>query len=137
MAGYNYAQNIIGLKNSGGGGGGDSKHHYSTEEHIVGTWVDGTPLYEKTVDLELENTSNIQTFTGVSLGLGTIKVVVDACFINSNGQQLRLARWAGSDYWTYIITSNFLIKRDTSDANWMSGVHFMATVQYTKTQIGG
>lgn len=25
-------------------------HHYSTEEHVVGTWVDGKPLYEKVVD---------------------------------------------------------------------------------------
>lgn len=24
-------------------------HHYSTEEQVVGTWIDGKPLYEKTV----------------------------------------------------------------------------------------
>ena len=25
-------------------------HHYSTEEQVIGTWVDGKPLYEKTID---------------------------------------------------------------------------------------
>ena len=24
-------------------------HHYSTDEHIIGTWIDGKPLYEKTI----------------------------------------------------------------------------------------
>lgn len=29
-------------------GGGDY-HEYSTAEHIVGTWIDGSPVYEKTI----------------------------------------------------------------------------------------
>ena len=33
----------------GGGGSGGSSHNYSTTEQIVGTWVDGSPVYEKTV----------------------------------------------------------------------------------------
>lgn len=28
---------------------GEYAHHYSTDEHIVGTWVDGSTLYEKTI----------------------------------------------------------------------------------------
>lgn len=28
---------------------GGYAHHYSTDEHVIGTWVDGKPLYEKTV----------------------------------------------------------------------------------------
>lgn len=31
------------------GGGLGQKHTYSTEEQVVGTWIDGKPLYEKTV----------------------------------------------------------------------------------------
>lgn len=37
---------IEAIATSGGGGGG---HNYSTTEHVVGTWVDGKPLYEKTI----------------------------------------------------------------------------------------
>ncbi len=33
---------------SGGSSGGSSKHEYSEEEKIVGTWIDGRPIYERT-----------------------------------------------------------------------------------------
>lgn len=29
--------------------------HYSEAEHIVGTWIDGSPIYEKTIDLGSES----------------------------------------------------------------------------------
>lgn len=35
-------------KNPPGGGGG-SGHEYSTTENVVGTWIDGKPVYEKTI----------------------------------------------------------------------------------------
>lgn len=28
---------------------GDQTHHYSTSEQVVGTWIDGKPIYEKTI----------------------------------------------------------------------------------------
>lgn len=30
---------------------GGYAHHYSTTEHIVGTWIDGKPIYEKTIQV--------------------------------------------------------------------------------------
>ena len=33
------------------GGGGGSSHTYSTTEQVVGTWIDGKPVYEKTYAL--------------------------------------------------------------------------------------
>lgn len=42
-------------------GGGDY-HEYSTSEHIVGTWIDGSPVYEKVVELGAfpdNNTKNV------------------------------------------------------------------------------
>ena len=34
-----------------GGGGGSSEVNYSTEEQRIGTWIDGKPLYQKTVEV--------------------------------------------------------------------------------------
>lgn len=31
---------------------GDRAHHYSTDEQIVGTWIDGKPLYETTIVID-------------------------------------------------------------------------------------
>ena len=36
------------------GGGGTSLDNYSTKEQVVGTWIDGKPIYRKTFQLETE-----------------------------------------------------------------------------------
>ena len=50
-----------------------STHIYSTTEHVVGTWIDGTPVYEKTI--ELNNISG-NTYISPALNLN-INAVVD------------------------------------------------------------
>ena len=37
-------------------------HHYSTTEHVVGTWIDGKPLYERTWILTVPNQSGWYLF---------------------------------------------------------------------------
>lgn len=37
-------------KGGGSSGGGGAGHTYSTTEQVVGTWIDGKPLYEKTFE---------------------------------------------------------------------------------------
>lgn len=37
------------VETEGGGGGGGG--NYSTEKHQVGTWIDGSPIYEITIDV--------------------------------------------------------------------------------------
>lgn len=70
MAGYNFAQNIIGLKKGDGdihelelevsqlsasvltiGEKVENATTYSTDEKIVGTWIDGSNIYEKTFNM--------------------------------------------------------------------------------------
>ena len=42
------SQNII--------GGG--MHNYSTEEQVIGTWIDGKPIYEKTLQYVMTNSDD-------------------------------------------------------------------------------
>ena len=52
----------------------DNLHEYSTEEKIVGTWIDGKPIYEKVIQVEnfiignneipLENLDTIINYSG-------------------------------------------------------------------------
>lgn len=37
------------------GGGGVPAVYYSTEEHVIGTWIDGRPVYEKSYDYMLDS----------------------------------------------------------------------------------
>ena len=45
-------------------GSGSEWHEYSTDEKVVGTWIDGKPLYEKVFELNSEVTI---TISGVSI----------------------------------------------------------------------
>ena len=61
------------IKDAGGGGGGSSSHNYSTTEQVIGTWIDGKPLYEKVIDFGTLPSNYIKSIdTGVSnIGLVT------------------------------------------------------------------
>lgn len=48
-------------------GGGDF-HDYSTSEQIVGTWIDGSPVYEKTV---FDTFTNGSTRLDIPFGIGS------------------------------------------------------------------
>jgi hypothetical protein len=52
------------------GGSGSSEHTYSTEEQVIGTWIDGKTIYEKTIDLgetvSISNTNWTQTGVDIS-----------------------------------------------------------------------
>ena len=48
---------------------GSYAHHYSTDEHVIGTWIDGKPLYEKTF-------TNVTGMGGTEL-LTNVDTVVD------------------------------------------------------------
>ena len=56
---------------------GDNLHEYSTEEKIVGKWIDGKPIYEKTYVL-----NNIKLLSGGNTIFDTIENVK---IINSKG----------------------------------------------------
>lgn len=117
-------------------GGGGSGHTYSTTEQVIGTWIDGKPLYEKT----LQNTMPIVTQEGtyaskaVSCAELNVETVVDIT-----------ARLDQNPHWCvlpYISNSNNMSKayynEDYGIFLWSSmtvhsGKDVYITLQYTKT----
>lgn len=59
--------------------------HYSTNEQVIGTWIDGKPLYEKTFELtqQLDLTQN--TWVKSELDQGTMKGLFYVLFTNDLG----------------------------------------------------
>lgn len=60
--------------------------NYSTDEKVVGTWVDGKPLYQKTVELGWNN-SWVGTRVQVSHNISNIDTVISCVphlYINNN-----------------------------------------------------
>lgn len=53
----------------------DGLHHYSTTEHVIGTWIDGKPLYEKTCVFTLTQ-NNGKTVKNYSHNIANIETIV-------------------------------------------------------------
>ena len=109
---------------------------YSTDEKMIGQWVDGKPLYQKTV-----NISNLQKLQAVSLGV-TADTLVDSWvrLENSSYQFTNAVSYyvSGSDYRLFAINKN----KSTNDVyyyiacssdNLITGFTGHITIQYTKT----
>ena len=54
--------------------GGGSTHNYSTTEQVVGTWIDGSNVYEKTI--ASDDTYN-QQFNYIPHGITNLNMIID------------------------------------------------------------
>jgi hypothetical protein len=57
-----------------GGGGGSSGYNYSTEEQVIGTWIDGKTLYQKVLDF---NSTTINARVDHDVSSLNIETLVD------------------------------------------------------------
>lgn len=103
-------------------------HHYSTDEQIVGTWVDGKTLYEKVITLT--STTNVRNANWTTIytdsSIGNISQLVKVLYINSENSGVYDAFYYkpdGNNLQAILIASgNF---------NFVSGNKLI--LQYTKT----
>lgn len=118
----NLGSRISRLENEGGGGGSSTQnkgHVYSTEEQIVGNWIDGKPLYELTFDGNELNIPNVDHLHFVqSMAHSSTYDNYDQIPMPGNGVR-----------WMFSKTNENLTLLDPS------GFHdtYNTTIQYTKT----
>lgn len=125
-------QNYAGaLEDAEGGGGGSSD--YSETEHIVGKWIDGSTLYEKTIKYTTLNNGDYQNV--VEITNEKVKEI-NAVFESSAGEVIR-GDWVSSIFYLTAIAKAadqkfyLMTKRNTSDASWAT-VTMYCTIRYTK-----
>lgn len=122
-----------------GGGGGASEAEYSTVEHEVGTWIDGSTLYERTFVCRANNTDLI-TFTGTIREGGTYDLgLTNVANVQLFGMNTTRAD-SGQTQYTDIAplsTEVFVSFRNTDGALYFKAVHgavdLTVTLRYTKT----
>lgn len=113
------------------------ENDYSTTEHIVGTWIDGKPVYQKTVNMgTLPSNSEKQ----IAHGISNLNLVINtkvACINTNNGVNYVIPYPSpknSSTDWTCMInqinSTNISIK---TVADWGSTNNVWVTLQYTKT----
>ena len=112
--------------------------HYSTDEHVIGTWIDGKTLYEKTI---LFNNETIDANGYVEKQLsqsiyGLDKALFQKIIHVANGDYYELnSQIASTTFANYAITAalnanTLILSRGSSSA--ITG-DFIATIQYTKS----
>lgn len=110
---------------------GGSGLNYSTTEHIVGTWIDGEPVYEQSTTIPaMTNIKNADFFT-----IPDLKAVIsfDAYAIQNNGSENDDGIWGvsnGLGTKAFRILTGGVIRHTQSVT--FSGVT-TATIRYTKT----
>lgn len=112
---------------------GTPTHHYSTSEKVIGTWIDGKPLYEKTVDCG----SLLTASSSIPHGISNLKRIVsfDGNAVQDNGDLLPipLVQWGRdvADYQVRVSANSSNIVLSTTSGTVMASV--IVTVRYTKT----
>lgn len=124
---------------SNSGGGGSSGHNYSTDEQIVGTWIDGSMLYERTLVLR-ENGVDKYTFTG-NMGSGGLYAVgltgIDKIWLD--GLYAKRGRSGDTDYTDIDNNSSDIVTvfKHSDGSLYFRNVFvptdIIVTIRYTKT----
>lgn len=121
----NFASAISGI--SGGG------HTYSTDEQEVGTWIDGSPVYEKVVDLGALPNS---TTKNVAHSISNLGLIISADFVakDTSGQYIQMPfTVVQSGYFNYqvsiYLTDTNIVIETGSNRSAYSG---FAILRYTK-----
>ena len=104
------------------------QHEYSTEEKVVGTWVDGKPIYEITIDLGEWTVNSSLNYDVTHLNIDEV------IFIDAFWHQINQPNYRGTISTTSGIDNRCLYFNGTHIKGASSYfTHRYITIQYTKT----
>lgn len=120
------ANTLVAITDDGG-----QPHRYSTDEQVVGTWINNKPIYEKTFTATMPNTTNATFATNVVGGDCEYVVSLVCRVVNGNNHVAIFAPDYGTGSVYYSIPNDSLLT-DNLPAH-AQGRATIITIQYTKT----
>lgn len=108
--------------------------NYSTNEQLIGTWIDGKPLYKRT--FYYDNQSGLVSGNNKIIQLDSaINVTkLDGFLVASDTNQRWILPYSkGSSTTSIIITNDHFINIYITDDSWSSTRKIYITIEYTKT----
>lgn len=99
---------------------GTPSHHYSTSEKVVGTWIDGSTVYERTWDFGSEITLQSNTWYSTSISASGFGKIIRTDGSDTNGTNFPIGAAIDS------------VIRLISFRNTTTGIKYL-TLQYTKS----
>ena len=104
---------------------------YSTDEKIIGQWIDGKPLYQKTI---VKNNFTISNDTSFTHGITNVdKIFIKEGFIDDNGSFVMMPLLWSTSYNGVLIDATKIVFKGTGtwEAQLTRTLYFV--IQYTKT----
>ena len=117
------------IGNQVSGGGGSALHVYSTEEKVVGTWIDGKPLYEKTIVYDGIVKTDTKIYQNESID--EIVNVSNKCFYDTGFNKWNTE--INSTYNLGITARGYYLQVEVNSAYGDRITKCRCTIQYTKT----
>lgn len=125
-------------------GGGDSGHNYSTTEQVVGTWIDGKPLYERTIKYDwgtsgtLSNNTPILTLADIDFCMIAEQYFIDKSqYTTSSTYNKCISMFekisTGGMHLYYDFTNMQIKVKMENGLGIAEGRHFVFVIHYTKT----
>lgn len=126
ISGENYVPNVDAI---------NERFTYSYNEHIVGAWVDGRPVYAKTYLVHLSSTDNQAL---VSHNINNLDFVIDyhGCWKNSSERrQIPQHHYSSNEFdlSLYIVNATNLVFAYGDWVKARASYDYYVTIQYTKT----
>lgn len=113
------------------------KHAYSTTEQVVGTWVDGKPIYEITIALAVGDLPTANSSVSIPHGIANFKNLISAEGFVNNGSvfrpisNARITYNSGTNYVIgYVVFTDRVYIESAMDLGAYSG---FIILKYTKT----
>ena len=115
-----------------GKGGGGGSMNYSTDEQVVGTWIDGKPLYQKSGTYTFTETKT-DTTVNMPIALANIKDCIEAS-ATIGGAIIPIGSTGAYGIITLgAVTSTYVQLRLCGNQALASGDTVLFTIRYTKT----
>ena len=105
--------------------------HYTTDEQVIGTWVGGKPLYQKT--LAIHNSSVVDSDRTITTIDSTFRVKNWEAFAIENGVNYKIPYVAGSGNASFFFRENGNVEFTIRNTTFAAGSDFYITIEYTKT----
>lgn len=120
-----------------GSSGGGSSHNYSTTEQVVGTWVDGSPVYEKTFVINNPATGNNTITHNISNLDMLISVSGFAKRADGYQQMFNFITNADNFNWNLLVmdfsSTDFVLQVGSNYTSTRAIIKAVATLRYTKS----
>ena len=111
----------------------ENKHTYSTDEQVIGTWIDGKPIYRKTIVMS-NVTETTKTYDLSLLSIGTCMIDSSHSYFEQGNYQLPIFSYGGTtDYSRAFYDSNAKLLYVQFGTTYTMSKKIYITIEYTKT----